>query len=172
MMPERAVWAVETMNVSPSDRLLEIGCGRGSAVSLICEKLTDGKIIAIDRSLAMVRLAEYRNAAHVAAGKAGFMATALDAVDLADEQFDKVFSVNVNLFWVASASPELNLVRRVLKHGGVLYLFYEPPTLSKAKAIKERVIAFLGERGFAATTLTATTRRRTALLGIVARPAA
>jgi hypothetical protein len=49
---ERFRWAVETLDPAPSDRLLEIGCGPGVAVSLICETLSTGTITAIDRSKA------------------------------------------------------------------------------------------------------------------------
>ncbi len=66
-IPERLVWAVNTLQVAPDDQLLEIGCGVGLAVSLVCECLNTGVITAIDQSEAMIRLARQRNQAQVAA---------------------------------------------------------------------------------------------------------
>ncbi|GAA4731987.1 hypothetical protein Prum_003300 [Phytohabitans rumicis] len=152
------------MGIRPTDRILEIGCGRGSAVSLICERLDGGRITAIDRSITMVKLAEQRNDAHVAAGKAVFHAAALDAADLDDDRFDKVFAINVNLFWVRSSERELDHVRSLLKPSGALYLVYEPPDSSRAAAIADRIAPFLTEHGFTTTVSMATTRRSMALV--------
>ena len=67
---ERLVWAVDTLAVRPTDRLMEIGCGHGVAVSLVCEKLSGGSILAIDRSPTMIEMAAKRNREYVAAGMA------------------------------------------------------------------------------------------------------
>lgn len=48
-MDDRHRWVVETLAVDPSDRILEIGCGNGTAVSMVCSKLINGTIIAVDR---------------------------------------------------------------------------------------------------------------------------
>src|SRR5688500_18722335 len=99
-IPTRLVWAVEMLAVDPADRLLEIGCGGGVAVSLICDRLISGRITAIDRSEAMVKTARARNSAHVASGKAAIWQAALHEADFGDEGFNKILAVNVNLFWI------------------------------------------------------------------------
>src|SRR5438067_8349809 len=74
---ERFVWAVDTLEVRPADRLLEVGCGHGVAVSLVCERLTTGTITAIHRSPKMIEMARRRNREHVDAGRAVLEAIAL-----------------------------------------------------------------------------------------------
>lgn len=169
-VPERVAWAVAALDVRPGDHLLEIGCGRGSAVREVCQRLDGGRIVAIDRSATMVRLAGERNAEHVAAGRATFQAAALDRAELPAGQFHKAFAINVNLFWVRSAAKDLEVVRRALRPDGLLYLFYEPPVPSRVPAVAKRVVDFLGSQGFVSRTMTGRTKRGATLLGIVSRP--
>ena len=49
-IPPRLIWAVELMDPQPGDNVLEIGCGPGYGAELICQRLTTGKLFAIDRS--------------------------------------------------------------------------------------------------------------------------
>ncbi|MGK5559044.1 SAM-dependent methyltransferase [Actinomadura kijaniata] len=159
-VPERLRWAVETLRVAPDDRLLEIGCGSGVAVDLVCRRLDRGHILAVDRSETAIARAGRRNAAHVAAGRATLRAATPDRLDLPPgPRFDKVFAVNVNLFWTRSPRPELDLIRTWLKPSGALYLFYEPPDASRRAELAARVGAALADHGLETTTLTGTASR-------------
>jgi ubiquinone/menaquinone biosynthesis C-methylase UbiE len=142
-VPARILWAVDRLAVYPDDELLEIGCGGGVAVSLVCDRLTSGSITAIDRSKTMVERAAKRNERHVASGKATIRLGELGDLELSERSFTKIFAVNVNLFWVRSPEPELQVIRRLLKPAGTLSLFYTAPSESKVDAIAERVVTAL-----------------------------
>jgi cyclopropane fatty-acyl-phospholipid synthase-like methyltransferase len=170
-VPERAAWAVEMLAVRPGDHLLEIGCGRGSAVALVCPLLRRGRILALDRSATAIKAAEERNRDNVAAGKASFQIAALDAAELNGRRFDKVFAINVNLFWTRSSTVEIGIIRKALKPGGTLHLFYEAPDSARTLAVGERVASVLSGHGWDSTTVSTTTKRSTAIVGLVARAA-
>lgn len=121
---ERFVWAVDTLEVRPADRLLEVGCGHGVAVSLVCERLTTGTITAIDRSPKMIEMATRRNREHVDAGRAVLEAIALKDADLGNQRFDKVFAFNVAPFWL-QPKDALGIVRRHLAPDGAVYIFWD-----------------------------------------------
>src|SRR3954467_13257742 len=121
---ERFVWAVDTLEVRPTDRLLEVGCGHGVAVSLVCERLTTGTITAIDRSPKMIDMATRTNREHVDAGTAVLEAVALEDADLGDRRFDKVFAFNVAPFWQRPEAA-LGAVREHLARDGAVYLFWD-----------------------------------------------
>src|SRR5215207_2974353 len=121
---ERFVWAVDTLALDPADRVLEVGCGHGVAVSLVCERLAGGRITAIDRSQKMIAMAAHRNGDHVAAGRAVLKTAALEEADFDGERFDKVFAFNVAPFWL-EPKQALDIVGRHLSPTGAVYLFWD-----------------------------------------------
>jgi cyclopropane fatty-acyl-phospholipid synthase-like methyltransferase len=145
---ERLVWAVETLDVKPTDRLLEIGCGHGVAVSLVCEKLDGGSITAIDRSPTMIAMARKRNADCVAAGRASFQTVSLHEADFGAAQFDKVFAIRVGVFLRGQPARELAVVKRCLAPDGRFYLVYDPPAAHQARNVIEQASATLENHGF------------------------
>ena len=146
------------MALDPGDRVLEIGCGRGLAAWLVCRQLTTGRLTAIDRSAAMITQAKRRNAEHIASGRAEFLAAAVDATGLPPRSFDKVFAVNVSLFWMAAAPGEIEAVRHLLAPSGRLYIFHETAGLSRAETISTQTCATLARHGFTTTTRQLTSR--------------
>lgn len=150
-IPARLIWAVETLAVAPDDQILEIGCGGGVAASLICEKLTTGKLTAIDRSDKMIAQAAQKYAVQIEAGRVDFRVAALDEMAEAGLQFNKIFAVNVNLFWTQTASEsegEMAILKSLLREEGTLYIFYEPPDQNKAEALADSVSQNLETNGF------------------------
>jgi ubiquinone/menaquinone biosynthesis C-methylase UbiE len=121
---ERFMWAVNTLALDPADHVLEVGCGHGVAVSLVCERLTSGRIIAIDRSKKMIEMAARRNREHIAGGKAELRTATLEKADFGDERFDKVFAFNVAPFWL-QPKEALGIIRQHLTGDGTVYIFWD-----------------------------------------------
>lgn len=146
----RLAWAVQMLDVGPEDRVLEIGCGHGVAVSLVAERLGGGHVLGIDRSRKMIVAATKRNAAHVAAGRASLRETTLEAARLSAASIDKAFAFHVAALWNRPAET-LPVVRGALVPGGGLYIFNQLPGgggISAARSFAERVAAVLKEHGF------------------------
>ncbi|WP_162907784.1 SAM-dependent methyltransferase [Allorhizocola rhizosphaerae] len=148
-MQNRLTRAVSALAVRPGDTILEIGCGNGGAVSLVCERLDGGKILAIDRSAQMIALAKQRNADSIASGKAAFRTIDLIALSVSD-RFDKIFAVNVNTFWRRPVPRELELIKKLLRPKGVLHVFFESPE-PRAQELARRVVAALEPSGLKST---------------------
>jgi ubiquinone/menaquinone biosynthesis C-methylase UbiE len=125
-MSERLRAVVERLEIGPDDRVLEIGCGHGVAATMVCERLKDGRLTAIDRSAKMVKAAARRNAEHVEAGRAEFLVATLEEGDLGERRFDVIFAVRVGLF---HREPERarRLAERWLAPNGTLHAFFDEP---------------------------------------------
>ena len=126
-MSERLRSIVEQLDIRPHDRVLEIGCGHGVAATFVCERLDGGRLTAVDRSPKMIEAARRRNADFVAAGRAEFLVTRLEDLDLGERRFDKAFAVRVGLFY-RDPDRARALVEPWLAPGGEVFAFFDPPS--------------------------------------------
>jgi SAM-dependent methyltransferase len=170
-VPERIRWAVQVLDPAAGHHLLEIGCGPGVAVAAICQRLTGGRVVAIDRSATAIARATRRNADCIAAGRAVLRTVALEDLRPSDlpeatDGFDKIFAMNVNLFWVRSPARELELIRALLRPGGTLSLFYGYGTPGQGAATVPGALLGRLEAGGFATEV----RTGPGVAGVVARP--
>jgi SAM-dependent methyltransferase len=165
-IPPRLTWAVDRLVLTGDEAILEIGCGRGVAASLVCPLLRDGTITAIDRSATAIKAAKERNETFAVSGKAVFRRAAIEAFE--GGTFDVIFAVNVNLFWL-DAKRGLDSVRHLIAKDGKLFLFYEAPSSGQRAKIEATLPGKLAAGGF--EVLETDEPGRSSLLSVVARPA-
>ena len=117
---------VEHMRLRKGDTVLEVGCGHGIAADLICQQLSRGRLVAIDRSAKMIAAAMRRNACHVATGKAEFHVAALEDFDPGDKRFDVILAIRVGIFHREPVRAR-GIVTRWLKPSGRIIAEFRGP---------------------------------------------
>ena len=147
-IPARIRWAVDFMDVQPSDHVLEIGCGSGAAAELICSRLETGRLFAIDRSESGVDRTKRRNAAAIEAGRLTVRQIDLATLRVPVKRLHKVFAFNVNLFWVRECGDEVALLHERVLPGGAVHLFYEATRPEQVPEVVRKVSAALTDGGF------------------------
>lgn len=116
------IWAdelIEKLHLTGNETLLDAGCGDGKITAQLARLLPGGRVIGIDSSEQMIRLAQsmfgsdqYRN----------LRFEKMDVTQLSFEnQFNVIFS-NACLHWVKDHQPVLNGFHQALKKGGRLLL--------------------------------------------------
>lgn len=147
-VPARIRWAVDFMDVRPSDHVLEIGCGSGAAAELICSRLTSGRLFAIDRSESGVDRTKRRCADYLETGRLTVRQIDLATLRVPVKRLNKVFAFNVNLFWVRSCADEIALLHERVLPGGSVHLFYDATRPEEVPDIVTKASAALTDGAF------------------------
>ncbi|MDM7486920.1 class I SAM-dependent methyltransferase [Rhodococcus sp. GXMU-t2271] len=147
-VPARIAFAVEAMDPQPGSDVLEIGCGGGVALALVCERLRGrGCVVGVDRSATQIDRARRRNRDGLDAGLAELRVGEFPGVDLPGS-FDLVFAVNVPSF--RSDDPAApTAVASLLRPTGELWVFDEPPPGLAVGPVSMRISALLARCGYA-----------------------
>ena len=143
---DRLRWAAQVVNPTPEARVLEVGCGHGVLVSLLCDRLTTGTVLGLDRSPTMVAAAARRNAAHVAAGRAVLRRSTFEEAELRAGAYDALVAFNVRAFW--GGESIWGSVRSVLRPDGAAYICFQPMSAADDEVL-ERLAAHAGAAGMA-----------------------
>jgi trans-aconitate methyltransferase len=165
-IPARIRWAVEFMDIQPSDHVLEIGCGPGAGAEAICSRLTSGKLFAIDRSESGVDRTKRRNARFIQAGRLTVRQIDLATLRVPVKRLNKVYAFNVNLFWVRDCADEIALLHERVVPGGAVYLFFEAKFPEQMPTVIEKASAALADGGFRVSVVE---QKSPAVVGIIGR---
>lgn len=107
--------AIESMNIHEDARVLDVGCGSGWASRLMADKAHSGRVVGIDISDEMVRVAQESSRAFP---NVEFEVATAEKLPFDDGEFTHAFSME-SLYYYADIPGALREIRRVLAPGGV-----------------------------------------------------
>lgn len=120
----RNAWAIQRLQLQPSDVVLEIGFGPGLAISEMSQVLTKGLIYGVDESQVMVETSSQRNRAAIRAGRVKLYCAAVTDLPKFDKDVDKVLTINCFAFWEAPEGALRDLQAR-MRLGGQIFLVHQ-----------------------------------------------
>lgn len=116
---------LERLEVLPGNHVLEIGSGPGDALHESARRARGGKVVGIDVSDLMVRLARDRNRRAVTRGEVEVRLGDGASLGLDGETFDRIFSVHCIYFW-RDLEGMLAQLAAALRPEGKLVLAFRP----------------------------------------------
>jgi SAM-dependent methyltransferase len=144
-------WAVQLLEVQPTDRVIELGCGPGVAIAALAARATRGLVVGVDHSQVMIGQARRRNRAAVQAGRVRLVHTPVERLASSDGPFDAALAVNTVGMW-PDPTTRLREVARRLRPGGRIALVAQPrcpgATAATSAAAADELAGLLGDAGF------------------------
>ncbi len=144
-------WAVELLDVQPTDRIIELGCGPGVAIAALTARASHGLVVGVDHSQVMITQAGRRNRAAVALGRVRLIHAAVERLTVPDGPFDAALAVNTVGIWPDPAA-RLSELGQLLRPGGRIALVSQPrcpaATAATTTAAADELAALLTEAGF------------------------
>ena len=115
--------AIDLLDPSPGQAVLEVGCGPGRAVAEIARR--GARVTGIDPSAVMIAQAQRRNRAAIRSGRVQLLIGGSGTLPPPSKTFDAVLAVHTIYFW-PSLEAGLHEVRRHLAPGGRIAIGIRP----------------------------------------------
>src|SRR5437016_2082205 len=107
--------AIARMNVPNNARVLDVGCGSGWATRLLAGFAINGRVIGIDISDEMVRVAREGSLSH---SNVDFQVASAEQLPFDTDEFTHAFSME-SLYYYRNIPKALCEIHRVLRNGGL-----------------------------------------------------
>jgi SAM-dependent methyltransferase len=144
-------WAVQLLDVQPSERVIELGCGPGVAIAALATRATRGQVVGVDHSEVMIRQARRRNGAAIRAGRVHLIHSPVETLSINDGPFDAALAVNTVGMW-PDPTTRLRELARLLRPGGRIALVAQPrcpgATAATSAAAANELAGVLTDAGF------------------------
>ena len=121
-VPKLTSTVVSYLDVQPTDRILDIGCGDGSLTAQIAQASSDGQVLGLDASQSFVQTAQETHTSSNCSFKHQNCTRLEECPDAVNGSWDKVFS-NAAMHWILrnpdTRAPFFENVNKALKPGGM-----------------------------------------------------
>jgi SAM-dependent methyltransferase len=148
---QRNRWAVDLLDIQPTDRVLELGCGPGVAMTRLLDRACRGLVVGLDHSDVMIRVAQRRNEAAAREGRLRLVHDSIEQVSRVKGPFDAALAVNTVGFW-PEPSERVREIAGLLRSGGRIALVAQPrcpgATSQTSAAAAEELACLLDQAGF------------------------
>ena len=144
-------WAVELLEIQPTDRVIELGCGPGVALAALADRATRGLVVGVDHSEVMIGQARRRNADAIRQGRVRLIHAAVERLRVTDGPFDAALAVNTVGMW-PEPTTRLREIGQYMQPGGRIALVSQPrcpgATAATSAAAADGLAAQLKDAGF------------------------
>lgn len=113
-------WAMDFLELSGSENVLDIGCGGGETLRRMAQK-TSGHLTGADYSPVSVKMSREHNAGIISSGRMDIIEASVEKLPFDSNNFDRIITVESFYFW---DNPPENLkeVHRVLAENGIFLI--------------------------------------------------
>jgi ubiquinone/menaquinone biosynthesis C-methylase UbiE len=119
-----AAWGLSHLEIQPTDKILDIGCGGGANIACMLKLAPQGRVCGLDYSELCVRKSARHNRKAVSRGAAEIRCGSVSQIPWPDGAFDLVTAFETVYFWPDFVN-DLREVRRALKPGGRIFICNE-----------------------------------------------
>jgi len=136
---------------TPTERVIELGCGPGVAVAALADRATRGLVVGVDQSEVVIGQARRRNADAIRQGRVRLIHAPVERLQVTDGPFDAALAVNTVGMWPDLAT-RLREIGQRLRPGGRIALVSQPrcpgATAATSAAAADRLTLQLSDAGF------------------------
>ncbi|MFE1594913.1 class I SAM-dependent methyltransferase [Nocardia sp. NPDC058705] len=142
--------AVELLDVQPTDRVIELGCGPGVAIAALAARAAQGFVVGVDHSAVMVEHARRRNKAAVKTHRVRLVQGPVETLSIDGGPFDAAIAINTIGMW-PDPPARLRDIARLLRPGGRIALVGQPrrpgATAADSETVGRDLVGLLSEAG-------------------------
>jgi len=137
--------AFDRLDLRKDDRVLDVGFGGGYLLGRMAEVVTEGFLVGVDTSAAMVDAYKRRNRSLIEAGRLEVRCAQVESLPYSSERFNKCCTVNSLFYWGDVQQGMAEIFRVLVENGRLVAVFTCKQSLEDKSFIRDGISLYRGE---------------------------